>query len=68
MFMGFGLLIPFLVVMAIAYAIGWRRQGQNSGLSFAGTNESALEIAKERYASGELSKNEFEEIRQNLNS
>ncbi len=66
MFMGFGLLIPFLIIAAIAYAIGWRPQGETNGFSLAGNNKSALEIAKERYAGGELSKDEFEEIRQSL--
>jgi len=67
MFMGFGLLIPILIIAAIAYAVGWRPQGQNNAFSLAG-NKSALEIAKERYAGGELSRDEFEQIRQNLNS
>ena len=66
MFMGIGLLIPLLIIAAIAYAAGWRPQGQNNAFSLAGNNKSALEIAKERYAGGELSKDEFEEIRQSL--
>jgi putative membrane protein len=68
MFMGFGLLIPILIIAAIAYAVGWRPQGENNAFSLAGNNKSALEIAKERYAGGELSKDEFEEIRRNLSS
>jgi putative membrane protein len=68
MFMGFGLLIPILIIAAIAYAVGWRPQGENNTFPLAGNNKSALEIAKERYASGELSKDEFEDIRQNLSS
>lgn len=68
MFMGFGLLIPILIIAAIAYAVGWRPRGEDNTFSLAGNSKSALEIAQERYAGGELSKDEFEEIRQNLNS
>ncbi|RMG70010.1 MAG: SHOCT domain-containing protein [Chloroflexi bacterium] len=67
MFMGFGLLIPLLVIGAIVYALGWRPQGQNTVFSPA-SSRSALDIAKERYARGEISKEEFEQIRQDLNS
>ncbi|MFQ5419503.1 MAG: SHOCT domain-containing protein [Anaerolineae bacterium] len=68
MFMGFGLLIPILIIAAVAYAVGWRPQGQNNPFSLPGNSKPALDIAKERYARGELSKDEFEQIRQNLNS
>jgi len=67
MFMGFGLLIPLLVIGAIVYALGWRPQGQNNGFA-PSSSRSALEIAKERYAGGELSKEEFEQLRHDLNS
>ncbi|GAB4282980.1 MAG: hypothetical protein Kow0080_36960 [Candidatus Promineifilaceae bacterium] len=67
MLMGFGLLIPLLVIGTIVYALGWRPQGQNSGFVLS-SSRSALDIAKERYARGEISKEEFEQIRQDLNS
>ncbi len=67
MFMGFGLLIPLLVIGAIVYALGWRPQGQNNGFT-SSSSQSALEIARERYARGELSKEEFEQLRHDLNS
>ena len=67
MFMGFGLLIPLLVIGAIVYALGWRPQGQNNVFTPA-SGLSALDIAKERYARGEISKEAFAQIRQDLNS
>lgn len=67
--MGFGILVPVLLVAAVAYALGWRPQ--NSGTvandETAGNNaSSALGIAKERYARGEITKAEYEEIRDEL--
>ncbi len=67
MFMGFGLLIPLLIIGAIVYALGRRPQGTNNQFSLSG-GKSALDIAKGRYARGEIGKDEFEQIRQHLNS
>lgn len=67
--MGFGVLVPLLLVAAVAYALGWRPQ--NSGTlandeTARNTAPSALDIAKERYARGEITKAEYEEIRDEL--
>ncbi|MCA9943283.1 MAG: SHOCT domain-containing protein [Ardenticatenaceae bacterium] len=68
MFMGFGLIFTVLIFGAIVYALGWRPQGQNTLFTAPGNGKSALDISKERYARGELSKVEFEQIRHDLNS
>lgn len=68
MFMGFGLLLTVGVVAAIAYALGWRPQAQNGSFFSNQSNKSSLDIAKERYARGEIDKEEFVQIRQDLSS
>lgn len=68
MFMGFGLLLTIGAVAAIAYALGWRPQGQEGLFSSGQDDKSPLDIAKERYARGEIDKEEFVQIRQDLSS
>lgn len=68
MFMGFGLIFIILLFGAIVYALGGRTQGQNNLFTSPGNQKSALDITKERYARGELSKEEFEQIRNDLNN
>lgn len=66
MFMGFGLIFTVLIVVAIVYALGWRPQGQNTLFSPPNNSRSALDIAKERFARGEISKEEFQQLRHDL--
>jgi len=62
--MGFGVLFSVLGLGALAYALGWRPQtGQQARDA---TSESALDILKTRYARGEISKAEYEEMRNDL--
>lgn len=68
MFMGLGLIFTGLIVGAIVYALEWRPLGQNTLFTTPGNGKSALDITKERYARGELSQDEFEQIRHDLNS
>ncbi|MCA9900242.1 MAG: SHOCT domain-containing protein [Ardenticatenaceae bacterium] len=68
MFIGFGLIFTILIIGVIVYALGWRPQGQNNLFTSPGNQKSALDISKERYARGELSKEEFEQIRHDLNN
>jgi putative membrane protein len=62
--MGGMFLLPLLVIGLIAVALGWRpqfiRQAHESG------RETPLEILKQRYARGEISKEEFESTRRDL--
>ena len=64
--MGFGLIFSLLVLVALAYALGWRPQqwAQESEQR----DETALAILKTRYARGEISKAEYEAMRDDLNA
>jgi putative membrane protein len=60
----FSLLVLFLFVLAAAYAVKWV-WGQRSG-NRTGSEESALDIVKKRYARGEISREEFEAIKREI--
>ncbi len=62
--MGFGLILTLGIVGAIAYALGWRPQLNQKAP--AQTSQTPLEILKARYARGEISREEYEEIRRDL--
>jgi putative membrane protein len=58
------LLVLFLFVLAVAYAVK-RMWGQGSERT-SGREDSALDILKKRYAKGEIGKDEFERIRREI--
>ncbi len=66
MFGGWWMIIVWLVVIGL---VVWgvvtltRRRGPESG---SGEKRSAMDIARERYAKGEISKEEFERIKKDL--
>ena len=62
--MGFGLILPVLLIAGIAYALGWRPQFNQQRPSE--NQRTPLEILKARYAGGEISKVEYEEMRRDL--
>ena len=62
--MGSMLILPLLLIGVVAYALGWRPQINQQGP--AQTSQTALEILKARYARGEISREEFEQTRQDL--
>ena len=62
--MGFGLIIPLLLIGGIAYALGWRPQFNQSGP--ASTSQTPLEMLKARYARGEISREEYDQMRRDL--
>jgi putative membrane protein len=66
MMMGFGLIILLLLIGAVSYAIGWRPQFNQIGP--AQTSMTPLEILKSRYARGEINREEYDEIRRDLES
>jgi putative membrane protein len=62
--MGFGLFLPLLLIGGIAYALGWRPPFNQSGS--APTNQTPLELLKVRYARGEISREEYDQMRRDL--
>ena len=66
--MGFGLLVPILIVVVLAYIFGWlpnqEQRTVRQGPSHAPS--SALDILEERYARGEISRAEYLEMRNDL--
>jgi putative membrane protein len=64
--MGFGFIGTILVIGLVAYLVGWRPQGEQTLIRSGDTNQSPLEILEIRYARGEISKQEFEQMRENL--
>ena len=66
MMMGFGLIIPLLLIGAVAYALGWQPQFNRTKL--APTSQTPLEILKARYVRGEITREEYEQVRQDLES
>jgi putative membrane protein len=65
--MGFGWLIAIIVILLIVWLI-IRYAGRSSrqGRDFDPKSKSSMDILKDRYARGEIDKNEFEEKRQDL--
>jgi putative membrane protein len=59
-----GLLLMFLFVVAVAAAAKWI-WGQKIPWAWK-NDESSLEILKQRYARGEIGKEEFERIKRNI--
>ena len=64
MMMGFGLIVPLVLIGAVAYALGWRPQFNQSGP--AQTGQTPLELLKERYARGEIGREEYDQMRRDL--
>lgn len=64
MMMGFGLVVPLLLIGAIAYALGWRPQSNQTGP--AQTGQTPLELLKARYARGEISREQYDQMRRDL--
>ena len=62
--MGFGLIIPILLVGAVAYALGWRPQFNQARPTQS--DQTPLDILKARYARGEIGREEYEQMRRDL--
>lgn len=62
--MGSGLVLLLVIVGAIAYALGWRPQFNQTGPTRHG--ETPLDMLKTRYARGEISREEYEQMRRDL--
>lgn len=67
MMMGFGFIWLILIVAVVAYLVGWRPENLNlGGRQDAHMQREPLEIVKERYARGEITKEEYEHMRADL--
>ncbi len=62
--MGFWLIVPLLLIGAVASALGWRPHFNSTGSTE--TSQTPLEILKARYASGEISREEYDQIHHDL--
>ncbi|HSB01793.1 MAG TPA: SHOCT domain-containing protein [Anaerolineales bacterium] len=62
--MGFGLIVPLLLIGTVAYALGWRPKFNQTGP--APTSQTPVEILKARYARGEISREEYEQMGRDL--
>lgn len=65
--MGFGALFTLLGFGALAYALGWRFPQDNRAVQRQG-GDSALDILRMRYARGEITRAQYEEMRRDLES
>jgi putative membrane protein len=71
MFPGFGLIIIILLVIFVVWLVGGGRFGSGAGGHSTGDHnrsETPLEILKRRYARGEITKEEFDNIKKDLQS
>jgi len=64
MMMGIDLIFLVVIVGGIAYALGWRPQSNQT--KPAQNSQTPLEILKARYAAGEISREEYERMRLDL--
>ena len=60
----FGLLVLFLFILAAAYGVKWVWGQKPSSANVH--DESALDLLKKRYARGEISREEFERIKSEI--
>jgi putative membrane protein len=62
--MGFGLIVPLILIGVVAYALGWRPQ--NDQMRSAQTGQTPEEILRARYVRGEITREEYEQMRRDL--
>lgn len=63
--MGFGFVFTLLIIGLVAYVVGWRPQFIDQA-PHRQTPQTPLEILKTRYARGEISQEEYWQLRQDL--
>lgn len=64
MMMGSFLIVPLLLIGVVAYLLGLRPQSDHTRP--AQTSQSPFEILKARYARGEITREEYDQLRQDL--
>lgn len=63
LFMGYGWLFQLLIIVLLVLIFWWLLKGQGFGYT---AHEEPLAIVKRRYASGELTKKEYEQLKKDL--
>jgi putative membrane protein len=64
MMMGLDLIFLVVIVGGIAYALGW--QPQSNQTRPPQTSQTPFEVLKARYARGEITREEYEQMRRDL--
>ncbi len=64
MMMGLDLIFLVVIAGAIAYALGWRPQSNQTRP--AQTSQTPVEMLKARYVRGEITREEYEQVRRDL--
>jgi len=64
--MGFGLIFILLVIGAVAYAMGWRPQQYINQQPMQSSQQTPMEILNDRYARGEIGREEYLQLRSDL--
>ena len=66
--MTFGFLLFIVFWGAVIWLIVWAVRKSSGSKGMEGTTQSALDIAKVRYAKGEITKEQFEQIKKDLST
>jgi putative membrane protein len=67
--MGFGLVFLLVLIGLVAFALGWRPNlNQQPPTQPTSGGQTPLDILKARYARGEINREEFDQMREDLNS
>ena len=64
----FGVLILIALVVLIVVGITWLVRRRSGESNIRGISQVPLDIARERYAKGDITKEEFEQLKKDLNS
>lgn len=67
-FGGVGMLLFWGLIVVVVVLLAWSFVGRSSGARESGSAKTALDIIRERYAKGEIDKEEFEQKRHDLGS
>lgn len=64
--MGLGLLLPIALIVGLAYALGWIPNRPSRSNFEHRPRKDALDILRRRYASGEIDRDQFERMSEDL--
>jgi putative membrane protein len=61
-----GIVLLIALIIGVFFLVQWIMKSSKQGRHQPGAGDSALEILKKRYASGEINKEEFEEQKKDI--